>query len=89
MQLAWLAIHAQTAVVIDAKREVAALLYLGQHNAFADGMHTSGRDIEHVSGVNTVLSEHGCDVAFGNEATIFLRIDGRFEARIEIGSGLS
>ena len=84
MQLARLAIHPRTVVVVDAVGDIARLLHLRQHNPAADGVDTPGREVEHIARLDLMVGQHLGDGAVGDAPLVFLGADLPLETGIEV-----
>ena len=72
MKFTWFAIHAHTAIVVDAVGDVAALLYLGYEGTATNGMHTTGRYEEGIAHTDRMLGQHLTNGTILYSAAIFL-----------------
>ena len=88
MQLAGLAVHAGAVVVEDAVGDVTGLLDLGEEDATADGMDTTGREVEDIAGLDLMVGEHLGDGTVFYSFLVLIGGYGLLEAGIEVGAGV-
>ena len=88
MELAGLAVHAGTVVVEDAVGDIGGLLDLGEEDTTTDGMDTTGRQVEHITGLDLMVGEHLGDGTVFYAFLVFIGGDGLLEAGIEVGAGV-
>ena len=73
MKLTWLAVETQTAVVIDAVGDVRGLLNFCDEATCADGMNTTGRKEEYITGLYFEIGEDIRDSVVLYSLYIFFR----------------
>ena len=88
MELTGLAIHARAVVVVDAVGDIAGLLDLGEEDAATDGMDTTGREVEHIAGLDLMVGQDLGDGTVFYAFLVFIGGYGLFEAGIEVGAGV-
>ena len=88
MELAGLAIHAWAVVVVDAIGDITALLYLCEEDAATDGMDTTGREVEDITGLDLMVGKDLGDGTVFYAFLVFIGGYGLFEAGIEVGTGV-
>ena len=76
MQLAQVPVVVAAVKVIDTVGNVARLLNLGEERPGTDAVYPSGRDVEDISGMQVVETEHLFDGAFPDAAFVFVGING-------------
>ena len=87
VELAGLAIHARTIVVVDAIGDIGGLLDLGEEDAATDGMDTTGREVEDIAGLDLMVGKDLGDGTVFYALLVFIGGYGLFEAGIEGGAG--
>ena len=88
VELAGLAIHAGAVVVVDAVGDVAGLLDLGEEDATTDGMDTTGREVEHIAGLDLMVGQHLGDGTVFYAFLVLIGGYGLLEPGIEVGAGV-
>ena len=86
MQLAGVALGVAAVIVVDAVRDVARFLYLGQQVACADGVDAPCGEEEYVAGSRVVLGQRLGERALGHAPYIFVGCHGRLESGIYLGA---
>ena len=86
VELARLAVQAHPPVVVDAVREIRSLLDFGDEASAADGMDTTGRKEEHVTGMHVVTGQDIGDGSVGHAPLIFFRCQLLAQAGIQAGA---
>ena len=86
VEFAGLAVHAGAIVVEDAVGDVAGLLDLGEEDATTDGMDTTGREVEDITGLDLMVGEDLGDGAVFYAFLVLIGGYGLLEAGIEVGA---
>ena len=89
MQLTRLTIHTRPVIVKDTIGHIRRLLHLGQQDTGTDSMHTSSRQVEHITRLYLMTGEHIRYRAIGD--ILFISLGGYLllESGIEITPRLS
>ena len=88
VEFAGFAIHARAVVVVDAVGNIAGLLDLGEEDATTDGMDTTSREVEDITGLDLMVGQHLGDGTVFYAFLVFIGGYGLFEAGIEVGAGV-
>ena len=86
VQFAGFAVHAGAVVVVDAIGDVAGLLDLGEEDATTDGMNTTGREVEDITGLDLMVGKDLGDSTVFYAFLVLIGGYGLLEAGIEVGS---
>ena len=86
MELTRFPVEPRTVVVKDPVGHIRRLLHLSQKDSAADGMHTAGRQIEHVARLHLVIGQHLGDGTIRHPLLVFIGRNLLFETRIEVGT---
>ena len=86
VELAGLAVHAGAVVVVDAVGDVAGLLDLSEEDTATDGMDTTGREVEDITGLDLMVGEHLGDSTVFYAFLVLIGGYGLLEAGIEVGA---
>ena len=86
VQFAGFAVHAGAVVVEDAVGDIGGLLDLGEEDAATDGMDTTGREVEDITGLDLMVGQHLGDGTVFYALLVLIGGYGLFEAGIEVGA---